>query len=153
MKTIILYYTLMGSTKAYATKKAEELGADIEEVVQVKPYNLFTSYLFGIPKVFRRKPVPINPLQADLLQYEKIILMSPIWAGAPAPAINTVLQALPEGKQVEFFLLSQGSGSAKSADKTMEIARARGCEVTGYTDIVAKRFGQKNVEIKIGVRS
>jgi len=149
MKTIILYYTMMGSTKAYATKKAEELGADIEEIVQVKPYNLFTSYLFGIAKVFSRKSIPLMPMQADLSQYEKIILMSPVWAGRPAPAINTVLRKLPVGKQVEFFLLSQGSGSAGTANETMEMAHSQGCKVVGYTDIIAKRKGKKDVEVKV----
>jgi len=145
MKTIILYYSLLGSTRTLAMKKAEEYGADIEEIIQTKKYNLFTSYVVGAFKSMRRKPVPIHPLQADLEGYERIVIMSPVWAACPAPAINSVFQLLPAGKKVELIMLSEGSGSAKTAKQTMEIVTASGCEVIGYIDVIKK----KKQEIKI----
>jgi len=145
MKTIILYYSLMGSTKALALKKATEFGCEAEEVIQVKKYNLFTSYISGAFKAMRRVGVPIEPLKADLSQYDKIIIMSPVWAGHPAPAINSVLSLLPTGKQVEFYLLSEGSGSKKTAQKTKEIAQGKGCEVVCYYDVIKRNKGEYNV--------
>ena len=41
MKTIILYYSFSGRTKALAVKKANELNADIEEVTEVKRPSVF----------------------------------------------------------------------------------------------------------------
>jgi len=145
MKTIILYYSLMGSTKALALKKAAELSCEAEEVIQVKKYNLFTSYIPGAFKAMRRVGVPIQPLKADLTQYDKIIIMSPVWAGCPTPAINSVIALLPAGKQIEFYLLSEGSGSKKTAQKTKDIAQARGCEVVCYYDVIKKNKGEYNV--------
>jgi len=145
MKTIILYYSLLGSTKALALKKGVELECETEEVIQEKKYNLFTSYILGAFKAMRRKGVPILPLKADLSQYDKIIIMSPVWAGHPAPAINSVIELLPAGKQVEFYLLSEGSGSKKTAQKTKEIAQANGCEVVCYYDVIKRNKGEYNV--------
>ena len=36
MKTLILFYSYTGKTKALAEKKAAELGADIEEIADMK---------------------------------------------------------------------------------------------------------------------
>ncbi len=61
--------------------------------------------------------------------------MSPVWAGNPAPAFNSIIENLPSGKKIELVMVSAGSGTKKSAEGTKNLITAHGCEVTDYTDI------------------
>ena len=137
MKTIILYYSHSGNTKALALKKASKLGVDIEEIVEVKkPF-----IAIGLFKAAMRKKTAIQPIKAQLDGFDKIIIMSPVWAGHPVPAINSVIVCLPKGKAVEFIMVSAGGGSKGSAEKTKALITMQGCEVVEYTDLQAKRKG------------
>ena len=139
MKTIILYYSHSGNTKALALKKALELGADIEEIVEVKKPLL----AIGLYRAARRKKTAIAPIKAQLDSFDNVIIMSPVWAGHPVSAVNSVMDCLPKGKKVEFFMISAGGGTRASAEKTKALAATRGCEVTEYTDVQVKRKGDK----------
>ena len=135
MKTIILYYSRSGTTRVLADKKATELGADIEEILDIKKPSIFSAII----KALKRAKTEIQPIKAQLDIYEKIVIMSPVWAGSPVPAVNSVIDCLPSGKKIEFIMVSMGGGTKDSAARTKEFATARGCEITGYTDLKAVR--------------
>jgi len=135
MKTIILYYSYSGNTKAIAEKKAAEVGADIEQILEEKkPF-----VLAGIFRAWRRKKASIQPIKAQLGNYGKIIIMSPVWGGYPVSAINNAIELLPTSKQVEIVMVSAGGGTKASAEGTKALVTMRGCEVVGYSDVTAKR--------------
>ena len=139
MKTIILYYSHSGNTKALANKKAEELGADIEEIKEVKsPF-----ILVGIMRALRQKKTAIRPIKAKLDSYEKVIIMGPIWAAHPVSPINSIIECLPAGKDVELIMVSGGGGSQKSAEATKALVVQRGCIVANYIDVRVKREGDE----------
>ena len=135
MKTIILYYSHSGNTKALAEKKARELGHDIEEITEIKKPLMLVTLFRGM----NRKKTEIRPIKSNLSEYEKIIIMSPVWAAHPVSAINSVIDCLPAGKKVELIMVSGGGGTKKTAEGTKELIIRRGCEVAGYTDLKAKR--------------
>jgi hypothetical protein len=130
MKTIILYYSYKGHTKARAEELAKAEAADIVEIKDKKRPNLIRAGYGG----FRNKPWAIEPLSVDLTQYDRIILMSSVWAGHPTPAFNAVLADLPSGKNVDVKLVS-GGGATKCQDKIRTALSARGCEMTSFEDI------------------
>lgn len=134
MKTVVLFYSRTGKTKAEAERKAKDENADIFEVKEIKKRNPFTLFT-GCYRALTRKASEIKPITPDLQAYEKIILMGPIWAGHPAPPVNGMIKALPEGKRVEFVMTSSGGNSSKSAEGTKKLAESHGCEVIGYTDV------------------
>ncbi|MCL2211971.1 MAG: hypothetical protein FWB95_08630 [Treponema sp.] len=138
MKTIILYYSWSGTTKALAVKKAGETGVDIEEVIEVKRQSGFGAFLVGAPNAIRRKKTKIKPISANLESYDQIIVMAPVWAFNPAPAFNNIVEAIPSGKKIEIILISASSGTKKSTEGTKKLFTDKGCEVTGYTDITLK---------------
>ncbi len=82
----------------------------------------------------RHKARPIHPLDKNMGDYDKIIIMGPVWAGAPAPAVNGIIDALPKGKRVEFRIVS-GGGVSKNHQVTIERAESKGCVVEGYEDM------------------
>lgn len=134
MKTVIIYYSYSGKTRAFATKKAVEIDADIYEVTEKNPRSKFKAYLFGSFDAMKQKASEISPLTIDLESYEHIILAAPIWAGFPAPAMNSVIALLPSGKDVELYLTS-GSGKSSGEEKVKALIVERACTVTGYHDI------------------
>lgn len=95
MKTIVLYYSFGGSTKAEAERIAEETGAVLCRIEERKNRNIWTSIIPGCPQAMKRKASPIKSFNCDLLSFDKIIIGAPIWAGFPAPAFNSIVQALP----------------------------------------------------------
>jgi len=135
MKTIILYYSFTGKTKALATQKASELNADIEEITEVKKPSMFGAFVSGAFKAIRRKKTKINPIKADLAGHDQIIIMAPVWASNPAPAFNNIIEQIPSGKKIELVMISGGGGTKNSKKGTIELLTARGCEVTGYSDV------------------
>ena len=139
MKTLILYYSRSGNTKAFAEQKTKETGADIEQILDMKKLSVFA----GILKSQRRIKTEIQPVKSQLVNYDKIIIMSPVWAGHPVPAINSLIECLPSGKQVEIVMVSSGGGTKKSAEGTKALVVKQGCELVGYTDVKVKLEGDE----------
>ena len=80
----------------------------------------------------------IQPIQLQPDDYDKIIIMSPVWAGHPVSAIYTVIDLLPTGKQVELIMTSRGGSTQRSVLGTKALVTDRGCEIVGYSDVVVK---------------
>ena len=127
MPTVIFYYSLSGSTKAYAEKTAAETGATLYEICEAKKRNVFTAFFPGVSQAVRFKRSVIIPPEIDLEEYDEIVIMAPIWAGHPAPAVNSIIDILPAGKLVSLVCLSSGGGYDLS--KTADILTAKGCTV------------------------
>ena len=134
MKTIVIYYSCSGNTKKFAQEFAEKEGADLCEVKTLKPLNGFSALFVGCPKAFSGKGLPIHPLGTDMESYDKIVLMAPVWGGNPASPINSVIEILPSGKNVEMRMVSSG-GTSGGKNKAIARVEAAGCTVTDYVDL------------------
>ena len=137
MKILILFHSYTGKTKVLAEKKAAELGADIEEIVDVKRQGTFAAYTVGGFRAIRRKKTPVLPIKAQLDSYDKIILMSPVWGNRPTPAVNSAIECIPSGKKVEIIMVSASGKTGGAVEGTKALIYGRGCEVTEYTDVKA----------------
>ena len=127
MSTAILYYSLSGTTKALAEKRAAETGADVFEVCEAKKRNGFTAFIPGCCLAMGLKSSAIVPPSAALSAYDEIVIMGPIWAGRPAPAVNAAIGILPAGKTVSLVCTSGRGGFDLS--KTAALVADKGCTV------------------------
>ena len=127
MTTAILYYSLSGKTRSVAERDAAEMGASLFEIKEVKKRNGFTAFFPGVFQAGGMKHTPIVPPDADLGAYDEIVLMAPIWAGHPAPALNSAIDLLPEGKAVSLVCTSGRGGY--DLGKTAALITAKGCTV------------------------
>jgi len=127
MATVILYYSHSGHTKSLAKKLKKEKKADIFEIREVKKRNGFTAFMPGAFQSIRMKRSEIEPLEADLSTYDEVVIMGPIWAGRPAPAVNSAIDLLPEGKTVSLICTAGGGGHDLSG--TAALITAKGCTV------------------------
>ena len=136
MKTAILYYTFGGNSRRKATELAvTEENAQVFEVKEQKKRNMLTAIFSGCPKAAKRKSSKIQPVNCNLKEYEKVILLAPIWAGFPAPAFNSMVELLPSGKMVELYLLSTSGQAPKSKEGTCQMIRDKDCDMLGYHDV------------------
>ena len=111
-KVLVLYYSQTSNTKTVAQEIATRTGADIEEIVPVKPYDGDFQATISRSMQEREQGVTpeLKPLNADLSKYDVIFLGYPIWFGTYAPPIATFLaQADLSGKKVVPFC-TFGSG-------------------------------------------
>ena len=127
MANLILFYSLSGKTKAYAEKLAAETGASVHEICETKNRNGFTAFFPGVFQAGGFKRSAIQPLEVDFSAFDEITILGPIWAGKPAPAVNSAIDLLPEGKMVSLVCTSGGGGN--DLTKTADMIRARGCTV------------------------
>ena len=136
MKTAVIYYSYSGHTRKIAEELAAKESADIAEIKDVKRPGKLKAYVSGCFAAMRGKAWPIQPLDTDLSEYDRLILLAPIWAGNPPPAFNAMLEQLPNGKTVAVKMIS-GSGKSGCKDRLEAAIKAKDCVFESYEDIKA----------------
>ena len=134
MRTIVLYYSYSGHTKTIAEDFAKKESADIEEITEIKRPGRLKAFTSGCFAAMRGSMWPIKSLDADLVTYERLILLAPVWAGHPAPAVNSLLDRLPEGKEVYVKMVS-ASGKSDCINRLKTTIMGKGCTLVGFEDI------------------
>ena len=133
-KMLVLYYSQTGNTKAVAEEIANKLGADIEEITMVDPYDPdFQATIDRCKKDQEQGILPeIQPVKADIANYDVIFLGFPVWFGTYAPPVTTFLNGADlSGKKIVPFC-TFGSGGLESSAKDL-VAAEPGAEILpGY---------------------
>ena len=116
MKKIFIYYSSTGNGDVVA-KKLESLGADIRKVITREPLpkNKILSILTGGFKAAIGYKDKLDNFDANIKEYDEVIIGSPIWNDRLSSPINTVLSKLDLNKKVTKFILYSGSGTNKKA--------------------------------------
>jgi flavodoxin len=117
MKTLVVYYTRTGNSKFAAETIAAELGADIEEVVDLKKRQGRLAYMSCGRDAMREKETEIAPTKRNPADYDLIVIAQPVWAFSPTPAIRTYVNRSDlSGKKVALFF--GGSNLRQAIEKT-----------------------------------
>ena len=133
-KTLVLYYSLTGNTKLVAEEIANRLGADIEEITCVDPYD--TNFQACIQRCLQEREAGVlpelQPLKADLSKYETIFIGYPVWFGTYAtPVITFLKDADLSGKKI-VPVCTFGSGGLESSVKDLMSAQPGAEVLPGY---------------------
>ncbi len=120
MKTLVVYYSRTGNTKFAAETIAAEIGADIEEVIDLKNRQGRLAFLSAGRDAMQGKETQIAQTKGTLTDYDLVIIAQPVWGGNPTPAIRTYLNKNNlAGKKVALFFSSSGLG--KAVEKTKDL--------------------------------
>ena len=133
-KSIILLYSFEGNTKKVADYLAGELNIPCEEIKPVKDLSSkgFSKYFWGGQQIIMKKKPKLNPIKANLDEYDTVFLGSPIWAGTFAPAIKTLLEEkILSGKNIKFFYTHDG-GPGKCEDRIREAVNIHNTLISAY---------------------
>ena len=133
-KMLVLYYSQTGNTKAVAQEIANKLGADIEEITMVDPYDPdFQATIDRCKKDQEQGVLPeIQPVKADIANYDVIFLGYPVWFGTYAPPVTSFLNNADfSGKKIVPFC-TFGSGGLESSVKDLAVAEPGAEILSGY---------------------
>lgn len=122
-KNLVLYYSQSGATKQVAELLQQKLGADIDSIVPVEPYNGdFQATIERFQKEMSEGIAPaIQPLARPVADYDTIYLGYPIWGGTYAPPVAGLLKTENlSGKVIVPFCTFGSGGLNTSADKLTE---------------------------------
>ena len=133
-KYLVLYYSQTSNTKAVAEQIANLLNADIEEIVATQPYD--GDFQATIERCIQERELgvkpEIQPLTADISQYDVIFIGYPVWFGTYAPPVAAWLnQADLSGKKVVPFC-TFGSGGLESSAKDLAAKQPNAEVLPGY---------------------
>ncbi len=133
-KVLVLYYSQNGTTKVVADEIGNRLNADVEAIVPINPYN--GSYQETIERGKVEKDsnfLPdIQPLKANVKDYDVIFLGYPIWFGTYPQPVATLLSTNDfNGKKVVPFC-TFGSGGLDSSIKDLKASLPNSEIFPGY---------------------
>lgn len=121
MKTLVVYYTRTGNSKFAAETIAAELGADMEEVVDLKNRQGKLAYMSCGRDAMNGKETDIAETKRNPADYDFIVIAQPVWAWSPTPAIRTYLNKNNlSGKKVALFF--GGENLKQAVEKTKALA-------------------------------
>ena len=137
-KLLVAYFSLSGNTKFVAEKVAEQLKADLCEVVDKKFKKGKLLYLKGGGASIREKLTKIE-VSKSIEDYDFVVVGSPIWGGKISPAIRTFL-ALNDfsDKKGAFFVTLTGDKPEKSLENMRK--------TTGFSSVVKELAISKALE-------
>ncbi len=140
MKSLVVYFSLTGSTEFVAKIIADQLGADLCEVVDKRHKKGKLIYLKGGAASFREKLTEIE-VSKSIDEYDFIVVGSPVWAGKITPAIRTFLSLNDFSQKKGAFFITLGG---KKPEKSFENLR----KTTGFCSVVQGLAVSNTIEDK-----
>ena len=114
-KVLVLYYSQTGTTQAVAEELQKQLDADIERIEAVNTYDGdFQATIDRCRVEMESGELPeLNPIQANLADYDVIFIGYPIWFGTYAMPVATLVKENDfAGKTVVPFCTFGSGGGA-----------------------------------------
>lgn len=148
-KTLVVFYSQTGATKAVADEIVRLLGCDSAEIEAESPYD--GDYNATIQRWIAERDSnvspAIKPLNVNLDDYDTIFLGFPIWGGTFALPVKTFAEQNPlKGKKVITFA-SFGSGGIDGATSDLKKLMPEADITRGY-GVRNARIGQVSDEVK-----
>ena len=133
-KVLVLYYSQTSNTEQVANEIASRLNADKEAIVAVNPYD--GDFYATIERCMQEREqgiLPeIQPVAANLDDYDVIFLGYPVWFGTFAPPVITWLNSVDlSGKTIVPFC-TFGSGGLDSSTRDLAAKQPNANILPGY---------------------
>ena len=114
MKALVLYYSRTGNTRVVAQQIADELHAELEEIVDRTKRSGILGYLRSGRDVMRHRRAKLNPVASKLSDFDLIVLGTPVWRLSLSTPIRTFLEEhADELPRVAFFCTMGNFGSRR----------------------------------------
>jgi flavodoxin len=136
LKPLIAFYSRTGTTKQIAEEIANALSADLDKIIDLKQRLGKLNFLRAARDAKGEKLTKIQ-VQRNPLDYDLIIVGTPIWWGSLTPAVRAYLSTYDlNGKKVAFFITSQGEDREHVFGQMQELVHE--CELVGTFGVLQK---------------
>ena len=133
-KVLVLYYSQTGNTEQVAKEIATRLDADMEAIVAVSPYD--GDFQATIERCIQEREqgiLPdIQPVAANLDEYDVIFLGYPVWFGTFAPPVITWLNSVDLSCKTVVPFCTFGSGGLDSSIRDLAAKQPNANILPGY---------------------
>jgi len=112
-KILIVYYSLTGNTQFIAESLRDTIEADILELKPIKELkaNSGTRFMWGGYQSTMKKKPELMDFDINPLEYDLIILGTPVWAWNISPPMRSFLSKFDlTGKNVALWMCHAGDG-------------------------------------------
>jgi flavodoxin len=114
MKILIAYYSKTGNTERVAKDLASQLGADLEKIIDKKNRSGLWGWLIAGRDGMKKKLTEIAEPVYNPVNYDLIIVGTPVWGWDMVPALRTYLEKEKTNcKNMALFATSGGTGVEK----------------------------------------
>jgi len=118
MRTLILFYSRSGTTAAAAYCLAEQLDADVGEIVCDRYHFPFLGYARAGHDSLKRVLPPITVSTENIASYDRLILGTPIWTSYPSTPMRAFLSQNTDWPERIGIFVTYGGHS--QPDKALE---------------------------------
>lgn len=124
MNTLIVYYSLTGTTRTVATALARKLGADVEELQCDRYSSNWRGMLRAGYDSWRNDLPTLGRFRHDPSNYNLVVIGGPIWTYHPCTPVRAYLrQERTRLPQAAFFLTHGGSAAQRSLGEVEKLSR------------------------------
>lgn len=120
MTTLVTYYSLTGHTASVADAIAARLGAETDPIVEQRARRALPGIAAGAVNALLGRASAIAPPGRDPSEFDLVILGTPVWAAAQAPAVNAYIDRHRATLDRVAFLSTQGKFGAAATLARME---------------------------------
>jgi len=129
-KTLVVFYSRTGNTRAIAGAIREVIGADIQEIKDMKDRSGFSGFIGGMIDSRKHPVTEILPKGVNIKDYDLLIIGSPGWGVKLTPAINTFITRTDfTGKRVVLFGIASARIQQKTLDEYSGVINSKGGKV------------------------
>jgi hypothetical protein len=134
MNPVIFYYSNEGSTAKVAEGLAQATGGELRRLKVAGPVG--PGAVFAAMLGLNARLVDTN---LDIGEHDVVVLMTPVWAGAPTPAGNAFIrQAALRGQRAYFVTVGAGDTNPKAVAALEKRLASRGATVVGHREVRGK---------------
>ena len=133
---LVVFHSRTGNTRRMARAIAESLGADMEEIADLKKRTGLLGYLSAARDALRRRLTPIGEGSKDPADYGLVIVGTPVWVGRMSSPVRSYLDRSRGRFQAVGFFCTCG-GRNDEAALFAEMSAVAGCAPRAVLAITA----------------
>jgi flavodoxin len=106
IKSVVIYYSYEGSTRLIGESIAGAIEADLLPLIPKKEITRqgFSKYFWGGSQVMMKRKPELMPFEVNPLEYDLILIGTPVWAWTFSPPVATLLKTIDfSGKKIALF--------------------------------------------------
>lgn len=141
MKTLLVYYSIKDDVRALCESSRREGEIDVIELREKYDRGVLSACTFGAIAAASGTGSVIDEIEADISQYDTVIIATPAWAFSPAPAVNAFLHSVNlSGKEVIGMIFSGTPIGSRASDTLRKRIQLAGGHCASVVSVNAKQL-------------
>ena len=149
MATLVTYYSLTGHTATVADALADRLGTKADPILEQSARSALPGTAAGAVNALLSRASATKVPARDPSEFDLVILGTPVWAAAPAPAVNAYIDRYQGALGRLAFFCTQGKFGTAGTLARME--RRLGHPPLATLDVNEDEIGGETMDQKVEV--